>query len=59
MDFFVCTDDCVYFIEVKDYQNPNATTERRKEDYDMLIAAGSDMESVFCVEMGANIKARK
>ena len=56
VDFVVETADCLYFIEVKDYQNPNASQERREKDYKMLISAANDKESMFVMEMGAKIK---
>jgi len=42
VDFIAETVDCLYFIEVKDYQNPNAAPERRKKDFEMLVAAGTE-----------------
>jgi len=56
VDFIVNTDHCVYFVEVKDYQNPNASAKRRKKDYEMLISAVTDKKSAFCIEMGVKIK---
>jgi hypothetical protein len=56
VDFFAETADCLYFIEVKDFQNPNATEERRAKDYKMLRAAGTEKQSVFNLEMGVKIK---
>jgi hypothetical protein len=56
VDFVVETTDCMYFIEVKDYQNPCAPQERREIDFNMLISAVKDKESVFIMEMGAKIK---
>ncbi|MDR1291443.1 MAG: hypothetical protein LBK06_09605 [Planctomycetaceae bacterium] len=56
VDFFVESDDCLYFVEVKDYQNPNTPPERRKDDYKMLCEAIEKKDSVFCLEMGAKIK---
>ena len=56
VDFVAATDDCLYFIEVKDYQNPNATKERREEDYRILCEAGTQRKTMFSLEMGAKIK---
>jgi len=39
IDFVAETTDLLYFIEIKDFQNPKATPERRKSDADMLKAA--------------------
>ena len=55
VDFVAEDDECLYFIEVKDYQNPKATEERRKADYKMLIEAGKE-KAVFNLEMGEKIK---
>ena len=56
VDFIAEDNDCLYFIEVKDFQHPNATLENRKSDYEMLIAAGTAKKSVFVMEMGMKIK---
>jgi len=56
VDFIAETVDCLYFVEVKDYQNPNAPQERRINDYEMLITAGTEEKSVFILEMGEKIK---
>ena len=57
VDFFVETADSLYFVEVKDYQHPNATPERRKEDYKKLIAAiKAKDKSVLTMELGQKIK---
>lgn len=56
VDFIAEDADCLYFIEVKDFQNPKATKERRKTDYEKLIAAGTEEKSIFNLEMGAKIK---
>ncbi|MDR1477700.1 MAG: hypothetical protein LBJ00_02030 [Planctomycetaceae bacterium] len=56
VDIIAESDDCLYFIEIKDYQNPNAPLERRKEDYKMLCEAIEKKDSVFCIEMGVKIK---
>jgi hypothetical protein len=56
VDFIAETADCLYFVEVKDYQHPNALPERRKDDYQMLKAAIDGERTVFALEMGAKIK---
>lgn len=68
VDFIAETKDRVYFIEVKDYQNPDATAENRKIDFEMLIAAGKekpDLKSdyvsrlkgaIFCLQIGQKFK---
>ena len=56
VDFIVETADCLYFIEVKDFQNPNAPTEQQEKDLEMLIAAANDQKAVFNLEMGEKIK---
>ncbi|MDR1841609.1 MAG: hypothetical protein LBQ86_06760 [Holophagales bacterium] len=56
VDFVAETDDYLYFIEVKDYQNPKATEERRRTDYKMLIAAGTQKKAIFNIEVGEKIK---
>jgi hypothetical protein len=56
VDFFAETADWLYFIEIKDFQNPKAPKEQREKDYKMLIAAGTEKKSVFNLEMGVKIK---
>lgn len=67
VDFYVETENCMYFIEVKDFQNPEAAENRRIEDFEMLIAAGkkksSDTDELssikgtfFCFRIGQKIK---
>ena len=56
VDFVAEDADSLYFIEVKDYQNPKATLERRKIDYETLIAAVESKEAVFPIKMGSKIK---
>jgi hypothetical protein len=56
VDFFAETADCLYFIEVKDFQNPNAPKEQRAKDDKMLKAVGTEKKSVFNLEMGGKIK---
>jgi hypothetical protein len=56
VDFVVYATDRVYYIEVKDYQHPNAPEERRQADYKMLVEAATKKHTPFCVEMGIKIK---
>jgi hypothetical protein len=56
VDFIAETDECLYFIEVKDYQHPNAPQKRKDDDRNMLINAMSEDKSIFALEMGAKIK---
>jgi hypothetical protein len=56
VDFVTDATDCVYFLEVKDYQNPSAPQEQRNTDFQMLISAGIEKNSLFIVEMGEKIK---
>jgi hypothetical protein len=56
VDFIADAPDCLYFIEVKDYQNPCASAERRNSDIKMLTFADKGRSSMFCVEMGMKIK---
>jgi len=56
VDFIAEDAECLFFIEVKDFQNPRAPEFRRKEDYEMLIAAGTEKKPLFALEMGAKIK---
>lgn len=54
VDFMVETEDSLYFMEVKDYQNPKS--HNRMKDLEMLKAAQKDGKHVFCIEMGSKIK---
>ena len=56
VDFVAEDADSLYFIEVKDFQHPNATSARRKADNDMLNAAVGDKKAAFPIEMGVKIK---
>jgi len=66
VDFVAETEDFLYFIEIKDFQNPHAPKEQRKADYEMLIAAGkgkaalSDDDlskgAMFTLKIGQKIK---
>ncbi|MDR0764598.1 MAG: hypothetical protein LBE65_03290 [Synergistaceae bacterium] len=41
VDFVVESANCLYFIEVKDFQHPNASKEQREHDYKLLVEAGT------------------
>jgi hypothetical protein len=57
VDFLVDKKEYLLFIEVKDYQNPNAPSMQRDNDYRMLLEAIDYKEkSVFVLEMGMKIK---
>lgn len=56
VDFIAETKDRLYFIEVKDFQHPNAPPERRNKDYIMLTDEESKEHAVFNLEMGEKIK---
>jgi hypothetical protein len=56
VDFVAESDECLYFIEVKDYQHPKATQERQDADLKMLSDAMDGDKSVFVIEMGTKIK---
>jgi hypothetical protein len=58
VDFIAENNDTIFFIEVKDYQNPNATEERKTEDIDMLKAVIRDKakKSTFVLDVGQKIK---
>jgi hypothetical protein len=56
VDFVAETADCLYFIEVKDYQHPNAPQERQKDDYKKLMEVVDVGKTVFALEMGEKIK---
>ena len=56
VDFVAESNNGVYFIEIKDFQHPNALPEQRHEDYKMLVSAVTEKKSVFCLEMGEKIK---
>ena len=57
VDFVAESDEYMYFIEIKDFQNPNAPPQQREEDKNMLIAAATSKEKVvFNLEMGEKIK---
>jgi len=56
VDFVAETADSLYFIEVKDFQHPKATSERRKNDFKMLIASIEDKDAIFPLQMGQKIK---
>jgi len=52
VDFIVEDDDCLYFIEVKNYEHPKAPEENRKRDYKML----TDEYAAFPLEIGMKVK---
>ena len=62
VDFIAETSDCLYFIEVKDFQNPSASDKQKTADYQMLIAAAKEkksrsatqIEDKLSYEMGRN-----
>jgi hypothetical protein len=56
VDFIAENDRCIYFIEVKDYQNPNTPHQQQLDDYRMLLDAGIQKESIFIHKMGGKIK---
>jgi len=68
VDFVVEGTDCLYFIEVKDYQKPNASQENKNADIEMLTEAIEPQEKAeaknrkkkagteFPVEIGEKIK---
>ncbi|MCL2086304.1 MAG: hypothetical protein FWH05_01760 [Oscillospiraceae bacterium] len=64
-DFVAETIENLYFIEVKDFQNPCATDENRRSDCEKLGVATKmkeknekkgDRKSIFVLEMGETIK---
>ena len=56
VDFVVETTDTLYFIEVKDFQNPRAKSERKREDAKMLSAAIEKKDAIFPIKMGQKLK---
>ena len=56
VDFEAETDDSLIFVEVKDFQHPNATEKRRKADFKMLVEAATRGNATFHMEMGQKIK---
>lgn len=52
VDFIVEKADILYLIEVKDFENPRATTENRRRDYKKL----TDPEAAFPLEIGMKVK---
>jgi hypothetical protein len=63
VDFLAETSENLYFIEVKNYQNPKATEQRKIADFHMLASALEEknksepkMKSTFVVDMGQKIK---
>ena len=56
VDFFAENADSLYFIEVKDYQHPNAPEKQRLEDFDKLVKASMENDALFNLEIGGKIK---
>ena len=56
VDFIAETNDCLYFIEVKDFQKPGARTNQRQKDYNMLTNEDSEDYVAFPLKMGGKIK---
>ena len=56
VDFIAENTEYMYFIEVKDFQHPKATTQRRMEDYEMLTGKDVKGNSIFAIKMGGKIK---
>jgi len=60
VDFVAENNDCLYFIEVKDYQHPNPKAiEKRAENRKILIEAAKkkgEEGALFCHKMGSKIK---
>jgi hypothetical protein len=52
VDFIVDGIDCLYFIEVKNYEQTNAPESNRKRDYKML----TDKDAAFPLEIGMKVK---
>jgi hypothetical protein len=52
VDFIIENNDCLYFIEVKNYEQPKAPKKNRVRDYKML----TDKKSTFPLEIGMKIK---
>jgi len=52
VDFIVEGDDCLYFIEVKNYEHPKAPEENKERDYKML----TDEYAAFPLEIGMKVK---
>jgi len=60
VDFVAESDDCIYFIEVKDYQHPHPmAVARRDADRLMLLSTASKKsndESLYCHKIGSKFK---
>ncbi|MDR1320022.1 MAG: hypothetical protein LBK56_01140 [Gracilibacteraceae bacterium] len=54
VDFVAETADAVYYLEVKDFQNPKS--QNFQMDLQMLKDAQKDGKHTFCLEMGEKIK---
>jgi hypothetical protein len=55
VDFVLEDTEVMYFIEVKDFQNPKAPEERKELDFNMLTK-NDEKRLMFSIEMGAKIK---
>jgi len=56
VDFIVESSDVLYFIEVKDFQNPKAPQKQREDDLQKLIDASGAKRDLFNIEMGMKLK---
>jgi hypothetical protein len=56
VDFLVDMPKMIYFIEVKDYQNPNQDSRIKTENYQMLLCAMREKPSRFCMKIGEKLK---
>ncbi|GHU57735.1 hypothetical protein AGMMS49975_23730 [Clostridia bacterium] len=56
VDFVVESEECLYFLEVKNYQHPNAPLENREKDLKMLTSTVDEKPSAYALEMGMKIK---
>ncbi|GHU75418.1 hypothetical protein FACS1894188_06230 [Clostridia bacterium] len=56
VDFVVESEECLYFLEVKNYQHPNASLENRQKDREMIKRAIKEKPSAYALEMGMKIK---
>jgi hypothetical protein len=56
VDFIVESKHSLFLLEIKDYQQPNAPIERRKEDLRKLLDAAKKDKTIFVLEMGEKIK---
>jgi hypothetical protein len=57
VDFLAETTKKLYFIEIKDYQDPKANKKQRNDDYKKLCdAVIPKTESIYAIAMGQKIK---